>query len=66
MRFTKKQMQGFNQDETFRAYGWTDCINELLIWLKTKEKNSCHKYVGNNITLKDFCDRNCNECDLFY
>lgn len=34
MRFTQKQMSKFNKEESFEAYGWTECINSLLIWIK--------------------------------
>ena len=36
MRFTKKQMKECDQQGTFIAYGWTDCLNKLLEWVNTK------------------------------
>jgi muramoyltetrapeptide carboxypeptidase LdcA involved in peptidoglycan recycling len=26
----------------------------------------CHTYVNNNISVKDYCDKNCEKCSSFY
>ena len=38
MRLTREQMKSCDQEGTFIAYGWTDCLNTLLIWIADLQK----------------------------
>ena len=40
MRFTKKQMKECDREGTLIAYGWTDCINKLLVYLKKQSSTN--------------------------
>lgn len=38
MRINHDDMKLKDEEERLKAYGYTDCINDLLIWLKELEK----------------------------
>lgn len=37
MRFTEDQIHEMCEESTIKAYGTTECINDLLEWIKSKE-----------------------------
>ena len=38
MRATKKAMDELESDDKMMQYGYHDCINEMLMWTKSREK----------------------------
>jgi len=41
--------------------GTTDNYNIHVV-----SSSYCHSYVSNNVSVKDYCDRNCEKCSNFY